>query len=86
MDRICKNCKYWSEERLKLCGIERENFRLCKKGKIKEWTYAYSCCDDSRYFKKKRPGIVDKIFLAIVITIYVFCTLVIMIGTATYGF
>lgn len=87
MDMICKNCKYWSEEKLKIWGKERDNYRLCKKGKIKTYTFAGSSCDDDmKAFKKKGISTIDKIFAAILLTLYALGSLILIAGTLKFGF
>lgn len=87
MDKICKNCKYWGSEKLTLRGKEYENYRLCKKGKIKTYTFAGSSCgEDIKGFKKKDLGKIDKIFIGIIIGLYIIASIIIMAGGFYYGF
>lgn len=87
MDKICKNCKYWGSEKLTLRGKVRDNYRLCKKGKIKTYTFAGSSCGkDLKGFKKKNLGRIDKIFIGILIGLYILGSMILIAGTLTYGF
>lgn len=87
MDKICKNFKYWGSEKLTLRGKVRENYRLCKKGKIKTYTFAGSSCgEDIKGFKKKDLGKIDKIFIGIIIGLYIIASIILMAGGFYYGF
>ena len=87
MDKICKYCKYWGEKKLSLHGKEYENYRLCKKGQLPTYTSAGSSCgEDIKGFKKKNLGRIDKIFIGILIGLYILGSMILIAGTLTYGF
>ena len=47
-NKICKNCKHWGEERLKIGGGQSEKFRLCliqSTDVCKVFAYGDSPCD-----------------------------------------
>lgn len=86
-DNICMNCKYWSDEKLVLWGKERDHYRLCKKGKIKTYTFAGSSCgDEIKGYKKKSIRKVDMVFLVIVLALYFLGSAILIAGALTYGF
>lgn len=63
MDKICENCKFWSDEELVYNGKKIEFFRSCKHQELKGmkvFTYKESKCDIDLFTPKEEADETDQ--------------------------